>query len=119
METRLRMLLVLAGLPRPAAQVSLQDARGRFLGRPDLYCPGARLGIEYDGATHRESLAADNRRQNACSARASSCCASRPGTSCTTRPRSSRRCAGISPDDSPLLPAPTCVMHEANAVAAG
>ena len=64
METRLRMLLVLAGLPRPAAQVSLQDARGRFLGRPDLYYPGARLGIEYDGATHRESLAADNRRQN-------------------------------------------------------
>src|SRR5438067_6192690 len=64
METRLRMLLVLAGLPRPAAQVSLQDARGRFLGRPDLYYPGARLGIEYDGATHRESLAADDRRQN-------------------------------------------------------
>lgn len=30
----------------------------------DLYYPDARLAIEYDGATHRESLAADNRRQN-------------------------------------------------------
>src|SRR5438309_11847168 len=64
METRLRMLLVLAGLPRPVAQVPLHDAKGRFLGRPDLYYPDHRLGIEYDGATHRESLAADNRRQN-------------------------------------------------------
>jgi hypothetical protein len=64
METRLRMLLVLAGLPRPVAQMSLQDAKGRFLGRPDLYYPDHRLGIEYDGATHRDSLAADNRRQN-------------------------------------------------------
>lgn len=64
METRLRMLLVLAGLPRPVAQVSLQDAKGRFLGRPDLYYPDHRLALEYDGATHRDSLAADNQRQN-------------------------------------------------------
>src|SRR5215831_7085210 len=34
METRLRLLLVLAGLPRPRAQVSLYDERSRFLGRP-------------------------------------------------------------------------------------
>jgi hypothetical protein len=39
METRLRMVLVLGGLPRPQAQVSLHDSRGRFLGRPDLYYP--------------------------------------------------------------------------------
>jgi hypothetical protein len=64
METRLRMLLVLAGLPRPVAQVSLHDSRGRFLGRPDLYFPDQRLAIEYDGGVHRESLAADDRRQN-------------------------------------------------------
>jgi hypothetical protein len=64
METRLRVLLVLAGLPRPEAQVSLHDAQGRFLGRPDLYYPNQRLGIEYDGATHRHNLAADNQRQN-------------------------------------------------------
>ena len=64
METRLRLLLVLAGLPHPRGQVSLRDDCGLFLARPDLYYPDARLAIEYDGATHRESLAADNRRQN-------------------------------------------------------
>ena len=64
MESRLRMVLVLAGLPRPIAQKSLHDASGRFLGRPDLYYPDAKLGIEYDGGTHRTTLVADNRRQN-------------------------------------------------------
>jgi hypothetical protein len=64
METRLRMVLVLAGLPRPQAQVSLHDGRGRFLGRPDLYYPDHHLGLEYDGGVHRMSLAEDNRRQN-------------------------------------------------------
>jgi hypothetical protein len=64
METRLRLVLVLAGLPRPEAQVSLFDAAGGFLGRPDLYYRSQRLGLEYDGATHRDSLVADNRRQN-------------------------------------------------------
>ena len=63
METRLRLLLVLAGLPRPKVQVSLGDATS-FLGRVDLYYPEHRLAIEYDGATHRDSLASDNRRQN-------------------------------------------------------
>ena len=38
--------------------------QGRFLGRPDLYYPDHRLGLEYDGGTHRTSLAQDNRRQN-------------------------------------------------------
>jgi Protein of unknown function (DUF559) len=64
METRLRLLLVQAGLPRPHAQVSLYDEHGSFLGRPDLYYPDQRLGLEYDGASHRDSLAADDRRQN-------------------------------------------------------
>lgn len=64
METRLRLIVVLAGLPRPQAQVSLHDDSGRFVGRPDLYYPKHRLALEYDGATHRESLTADNRRQN-------------------------------------------------------
>jgi len=64
METRLRLVLVLAGLPRPRSQVALRDDFGLFLARADLYYPDARLAIEYDGATHRESLAADNRRQN-------------------------------------------------------
>jgi len=64
METRLRLLLVLAGLPRPQVQVTLRDDHGTFLGRADLFYPHQRLVIEYDGATHRDSLAADNRRQN-------------------------------------------------------
>src|SRR5215472_18796940 len=64
METRLRLVLVLAGLPHPRSQVSLRDEFGWFLARPDLHYPDARLAIEYDGATHHESLAADNRRQN-------------------------------------------------------
>src|SRR5258708_37777639 len=64
METRLRMLLVMARLPRPRAQVSLEDEQGRPLGRPDLFYPEHRLILEYDGGVHRESLAEANRRQN-------------------------------------------------------
>jgi hypothetical protein len=64
MESRLRMLLVLGGLPRPQAQVSLTDRRGRFLGRPDLYYPDHRLALEFDGGIHRDRMAEDNRRQN-------------------------------------------------------
>jgi hypothetical protein len=64
MESRLRLILAQAGLPRPQAQVSLHDERGRFLGRPDLYYPAQRLGLEYDGAAHRDNLVQDNRRQN-------------------------------------------------------
>jgi len=64
METRFRMLLLMARLPRPRAQVSLHDHQGRFLGRPDLYYSEHKLALEYDGATHRDSLVEDNRRQN-------------------------------------------------------
>ena len=64
METRLRLGLMLAGLPRPQAQVDLRDPSGCFVARVDLLYPEHRLVIEYDGATHRESISADNRRQN-------------------------------------------------------
>lgn len=64
MESRLRMVLVLGGLPRPRAQVSIHDRWGRFVGRPDLYYEDHRLGIEYDGGVHRDAMADDNRRQN-------------------------------------------------------
>ncbi len=64
METRLRLLLVKHGLPRPRVQVSLYDGAGMFLARTDLYYPHSRLAIEYDGMNHRSRLAADNRRQN-------------------------------------------------------
>lgn len=63
METRLRMLLVGAGLPRPAAQVPIFDG-DRFIARLDCFYTSARLGIEYDGENHRDRLTDDNRRQN-------------------------------------------------------
>jgi hypothetical protein len=64
METRLRMLLVMNGLPRPEVQVTIRDDAGSVVGRPDLYYREHRLGLEYDGETHRASLVEDNRRQN-------------------------------------------------------
>jgi very-short-patch-repair endonuclease len=64
METRLRWLLLSAGLPKPEVQVNLHDRDGEFLGRADLYYPQARLVIEFDGGNHRERLVSDNRRQN-------------------------------------------------------
>jgi hypothetical protein len=64
METRLRMLIVLAGLPRPEAQVSIHDDQGNPLGRPDLLYRAQRLAIEYDGGNHRDRLVDDDRRQN-------------------------------------------------------
>jgi hypothetical protein len=64
METRLRMLLILAGLPRPEVQGAIHDDQGRPLGRPDLLYRSQRLAVEYDGGNHRDRLVADNRRQN-------------------------------------------------------
>ena len=64
MESRLRLLLVLNGLPRPEVQVTLHDSFGRFLARPDLLYREQGLALEYDGGTHRDSIVDDNRRQN-------------------------------------------------------
>ncbi|HEX6350958.1 MAG TPA: DUF559 domain-containing protein [Candidatus Dormibacteraeota bacterium] len=64
MESRLRTVLILGGLPRPETQVELCDALGNRLGRVDLYYPEARLAIEFDGSAHRYSLVEDSRRQN-------------------------------------------------------
>jgi len=64
METRLRWLLIEAGLPRPEVQTNLYDSEQRFVGRADLYFPAARLIVEYDGVNHRDRLVDDDRRQN-------------------------------------------------------
>lgn len=64
METRLRMLLVLNGLPCPELQVPIRDEEGVLIERPVLYYREQRVGIEYDGDTHRARLVQDNRRQN-------------------------------------------------------
>ena len=63
MESRLRMLLVLARLPRPEVQVSIRGDKGRPY-RPDLLYPKQHLAIEYDGGNHRDRPVDDNRRQN-------------------------------------------------------
>jgi hypothetical protein len=64
METRLRMVLVLAGLPRPEVQGRIHDEMGHPLARPDLLYRVERLAIEYDGENHRDRMVDDNRRQN-------------------------------------------------------
>jgi very-short-patch-repair endonuclease len=64
METRLRMQLVTARLPRPCVQVDLHSRSGDFLGRADLYYPDRRLVIEYDGENHKDRRVADLQRQN-------------------------------------------------------
>lgn len=64
METRLRLLLVLAGLPRPRAQLVIRDITGAFLGRVDLVYEAQRLVIEYDGAEHWTQRRADDRRRD-------------------------------------------------------
>jgi very-short-patch-repair endonuclease len=52
METRLRLLLVLRGLPRPEVQWVVQDVRRRRAVWLDLAYPEQRIGIEYEGEEH-------------------------------------------------------------------
>jgi Protein of unknown function (DUF559) len=52
METRLRLLLVLAGLPEPRTNVDVRADDGLWLARPDLSYPELRVAIEYDGRHH-------------------------------------------------------------------
>jgi hypothetical protein len=54
METRLRMLIVLAGLPEPEVNLSIRDVDGRPLRRYDLCWPSVRVIVEYDGRHHIE-----------------------------------------------------------------
>jgi hypothetical protein len=54
METRLRLLLVDAGVRPAAAQYEVCSAVGVLIGRVDLAWPELRLAVEYDGDQHRE-----------------------------------------------------------------
>jgi hypothetical protein len=54
METRLRLLLVLAGLPEPGTNLDVLDAGDRWVARPDLSYADVRIAIEYDGRHHAE-----------------------------------------------------------------
>ena len=56
METRLRLVLELAGLPRPAAQYPVTDERARVVATVDLAYPAELVAIEYEGAEHFTDL---------------------------------------------------------------
>lgn len=52
MESRLRMLIVNAGLPRPRVQWPVQDLLARTVVWLDLAYPDFNIGIEYEGEAH-------------------------------------------------------------------
>lgn len=54
METRLRLLIVLAGLPEPRVNLIVRHERGEWRRRYDLAYEGVRLIVEYDGRQHSE-----------------------------------------------------------------
>jgi very-short-patch-repair endonuclease len=54
METRLRMIIVQAGLPRPEVQWVVQDEHTRTAVWLDLAWPDLMIGIEYEGKDHTE-----------------------------------------------------------------
>ncbi|MFG1884851.1 hypothetical protein [Micromonospora sp. NPDC049102] len=64
-ESRTRVRLVLAGLPRPETQWVVAD-QGRFVARLDLAWPRFRVAVEYDGLWHDdpEQFHRDRRRLN-------------------------------------------------------
>ena len=56
METRLRMIIVQAGLPRPEVQWVVQDIETRTSVWLDLAWPDQRIGIEFEGAGHTDPV---------------------------------------------------------------
>lgn len=52
METRVRMLFVLAGFPEPVVNVEVFDDSGRLRYRIDLAWPTVKVAVEYDGRHH-------------------------------------------------------------------
>jgi len=55
METRLRLLIVFAGLPEPTVNFKLRRPDGSVRRRFDLSYPSVHLIIEYDGRQHAEN----------------------------------------------------------------
>jgi hypothetical protein len=54
METLMRLVIVLSGLPAPIPQVEILDVNGFVVARGDLKAPGVPAVFEYDGAIHNE-----------------------------------------------------------------
>jgi hypothetical protein len=65
METRLRVVLLDGGLPKPTPQYEVRTGTGQLLGRLDMAYPQAKLGVEYDGADHWLQRREDDRRRTA------------------------------------------------------
>jgi len=65
-ESLLRVRMVDFGLPQPTSQRVVRDADGVFLARLDFGWEEERVGVEYDGAHHREAQThtGDLRRHN-------------------------------------------------------
>lgn len=55
METRVRMLIVLAGLPEPTVDHVIRRDDGTWLHRIDLAYLGLMIAVEYDGRQHAEN----------------------------------------------------------------
>ncbi len=51
-ETRLRLLLVGGGLPKPETQIEFYDEFGEAFIRVDMGWPGWKVAVEYDGVQH-------------------------------------------------------------------
>lgn len=54
MESLLRMLIVLAGLPEPQVNFTLRGSDGAVVMRFDLSYPGLKVIVEYDGRQHAD-----------------------------------------------------------------
>ena len=54
-ETRLRLLFIDAGLPKPATQIAIYDEHGRYVRTIDMGWEDFMVGAEYDGDQHRTS----------------------------------------------------------------
>ena len=66
MESWVRVVLLVAGLPHPEVNAVIRDSSGGWLARADLLYRQARLVIEYDGRVHltERQRRADLRRRN-------------------------------------------------------
>ena len=51
-ETRLRLIVVTDGIPRPQTQIEFHDDYGKVMIRVDMGWPDWKVAVEYDGAQH-------------------------------------------------------------------
>lgn len=59
-ETRLRLVFLRAGFPRPETQIKLYDEYGRIVARLDMGWRDVKVGADYEGEHHRTSRSVFN-----------------------------------------------------------